>query len=555
MNLHVKVAYLKGKSFTSHKGIADAIHFRHDDQFMDVECSSLTDEQLDELYDIAKKRITESGARAVVQRISTYKNVRSNPSGQKIGKLESLATALKSYIEPSPNKWVFQTKDDGYALPSYVSGIEYHRASRNSPARVEMDLKAIKRGAAAGRDAVFYAGDVGSGKTVVDILRDKGFYLENPAIVAEYQAAVEVYKVISSRTGSQWSADGLGYASNNDWGYGSDRTEMKRDDEPATVVMDDDEDDDEDSHHRSGRGSSGSDLASAKFWRPANKKNDDDDGEDDMVAVPVHPYVKVFDLRAHRFVVIHVSNLSAYVYDKTAAAKLVLPQMTKDLVTILVEGSAEVLEDIVRGKTGGTIVIATGPPGTGKTLTAEVFSEQIERPLYVVQCSQLGTNEETVEKRLGVVLARASRWKAILLIDEADVYVHERGADIRQNAIVGVFLRVLEHYRGVLFLTSNRSTIIDDAIMSRATAWIKYEYPDPEQLQTIWKVLSEQYKTPLSNTLIASLVEAFPSISGRNVKNMLKLTRMLVRSRKGKPVDLKFFQYVSRFLDLAKEKE
>src|SRR6185295_19284784 len=104
---------------------------------------------------------------------------------------------------------------------------------------------------------------------------------------------------------------------------------------------------------------------------------------------------------------------------------------------------------IVAGKTGGTIVFCTGEPGTGKTLTGEVFSEVIKRPLYVVQCSQLGTDEEELEKQLKKVLRRAQRWGAILLIDEADVYVRERGDDIQQNAIVGVFLRVLEYYRGI----------------------------------------------------------------------------------------------------------
>jgi len=276
----------------------------------------------------------------------------------------------------------------------------------------------------------------------------------------------------------------------------------------------------------------------------------------DVVVTPVHPYIKVFDLGRHHFVLTHVRNLTLYVYDETAASKLVLDERTKSLITILVEGSSEVMEDIVKGKTGGTIVIATGPPGTGKTLTAEVFAEEIQKPLYVVQCSQLGTDEEKVENQLQKVLARASRWSAILLIDEADVYVHARGSDIQQNAIVGVFLRVLEHYRGVLFLTSNRSTVIDDAIMSRATAWIRYEYPTREQLAAIWDVLSKQYEMPMNGGTIRGLVNDFPKISGRNVKNLLKLGRMLhKRDPKKNKIDAELFQYVSNFLDLKAETE
>ena len=182
-------------------------------------------------------------------------------------------------------------------------------------------------------------------------------------------------------------------------------------------------------------------------------------------------------------------------------------------------------------------------------MTAEVFSELIKRPLYCVQCSQLGTDEESLEKQLQTVLSRSVRWKAILLIDEADVYTHERGQDIQQNAIVGVWLRVLEHYRGVMFMTSNRDTIIDDAIMSRATAWIRYDYPDPKALVEIWRVLAENYEVELTSLDIVELCRIFPKISGRSIKSLLRLGRLLV-SKKGGKVDVALLQYVSQFIDL-----
>jgi SpoVK/Ycf46/Vps4 family AAA+-type ATPase len=236
--------------------------------------------------------------------------------------------------------------------------------------------------------------------------------------------------------------------------------------------------------------------------------------------------------------------------------KLVLPEERKELVSMLVSGADVALEDIVRGKTGGIIVICTGPPGTGKTLTAEAFSEQVRRPLYCVQCSQLGTNESELEKELRTVLGRAQRWRAILLIDEADVYVHRRGDDIQQNAIVGVFLRVLEYYRGVLFMTSNRETIIDDAIMSRATAWIRYDIPDREKAKAIWRVLAMQYKVTLSALEIAQLAEhaKFRAISGRSIKNLLKLA-VLRNACKQVPVTVESLVYVAQFLDLEAETE
>jgi SpoVK/Ycf46/Vps4 family AAA+-type ATPase len=151
-------------------------------------------------------------------------------------------------------------------------------------------------------------------------------------------------------------------------------------------------------------------------------------------------------------------------------------------------------------------------------------------------------------------LARAVRWKAILLIDEADVYVYERGSSIEQNAIVGVFLRVLEYFRGVLFLTSNRETVIDDAILSRTTAHIRYDLPSTEEQIKIWDILSKQFKIKLEKSEIEKYVNAFPNISGRTVKNLLKLSKLLA-DREKKPISLELVKYASQFLDGANGKE
>jgi hypothetical protein len=545
MNLHIQVKQLKklGDRFDG------VISYRNDEQFVDVSASKFSKAQLDKLYADAKK-IDASWARGLVQRITAYRNIHAKPNGQKVRKLELFAEALKAYIAPAPNRWLFRDESDGYAVPFYVSSIKYHPSKRDEPASVAMSIVAMVRGSNKSSTVRFNREDLD--KTVIEILQAKRYYLETPEAVQTYLGHIETYKKFSSLTGTQFSATGLAYGQGESISSFYEDQPMERDGVASTVVMDDIDD-----SEGSGYGKDEA-TCSGAFW--GDEEDDDEEPDSDnetesdvepiAIVKPVHPHVRVFDLRAHAYVLIHVHNLAPYVYDKDAAGKLVLDQDMKDLVTILVQGSSEVLEDIVRGKTGGTIVISTGPPGTGKTLTAEVFSEEIERPLYVVQCSQLGTDEEKVEKELAKVLARASRWKAILLIDEADVYVHARGTDLRQNAIVGVFLRVLEHYRGILFLTSNRETVIDDAILSRATAWLRYKMPNHDQLVALWGVLSAQYKIRLVEPIIADLADAFPSVSGRNIKNLLKLGTLLLR-QKGREPNVALFQYVARFLDLG----
>jgi SpoVK/Ycf46/Vps4 family AAA+-type ATPase len=57
--------------------------------------------------------------------------------------------------------------------------------------------------------------------------------------------------------------------------------------------------------------------------------------------------------------------------------------------------------------------------------------------LYNVSGGELSTDVTTLETRLGHVFRIASRWKAIILLDEADVLMSKRSTqEIDRNAIV-----------------------------------------------------------------------------------------------------------------------
>jgi len=92
----------------------------------------------------------------------------------------------------------------------------------------------------------------------------------------------------------------------------------------------------------------------------------------------------------------------------------------------------------------------------------------VERPLYPLTCGDLGTSAKEVESNLSVHLSHATRWDCILLLDEADVFMAKRTKeDYTRNATVSVFLRMLEYYKGVLILTTNRIGTFDEAFKSR----------------------------------------------------------------------------------------
>ena len=543
MKLNLKIEWIRK---LKNKAVVEDYKWGSPDQWRAVDIEALEDSDLEQLLDLMEKHKDVKGTVAVKQKITTYRKLLTDAKGVKISRLEPLVMAIKKLLEPTPHKWLFIENEDGHLIPWYVYNVQYHPPDeRNgSPAKTEVSLAATKRGSKVTKDINFHVTDLGD--TAYELLRKRGFFVETPEVVAEYTKENLRYQAICGLTGEQFLAIGEGFDRNDYWS--SSTVSMERDQMPTRCVMDDESEEGE------GREGREREHITSRFWTEDKKCRDDDGGEADensVVDLPLQPYVKIFDLSKHCFVIIHVANLTEYVYDSALIDKLVLPEERKELVSMLVEGADLALDDIVKGKTGGIIVVCTGPPGTGKTLTAEVFSEQVKRPLYCVQCSQLGTDEAQLEKELKIVLNRAQRWKAILLIDEADVYVHERGNDIQQNAIVGVFLRVLEYYRGILFMTSNRETVIDDAIMSRATAWIRYDLPDRERAVAIWRVLSNQYKAGLKDVDFAKLVEMdkFKAISGRSIKNLLKLAKLMA-ARKKQPVTVQSIDYVSQFLDL-----
>jgi hypothetical protein len=76
-----------------------------------------------------------------------------------------------------------------------------------------------------------------------------------------------------------------------------------------------------------------------------------------------------------------------------------------------------------------------------------------------------------------------------MLLDEADVFLAARDKrDLQRNAIVSVFLRVLEYYSGILFLTTNKVGTFDEAFKSRIHLSLYYDKLSADQTWKIWDV-------------------------------------------------------------------
>lgn len=92
-----------------------------------------------------------------------------------------------------------------------------------------------------------------------------------------------------------------------------------------------------------------------------------------------------------------------------------------------------------------------------------------------------------LESQLPLIFQRADKWNAVFL-DEADVFLEQRSLhDVLCNALVSVFLRGLEYYQGIMFLTTDWVKQIDDAISSRIHLPLKYESLGLAAKRGIWE--------------------------------------------------------------------
>jgi len=178
-----------------------------------------------------------------------------------------------------------------------------------------------------------------------------------------------------------------------------------------------------------------------------------------------------------------------------------------------------------------------------KTLTAEAISEMLHRPLYSVSLGQVGVTPTELETRLGEILDLCRRWDALILLDEADIFLEKRSTSgsLERNAMVSVMLRLVEYFKGVLFLTSNRVDALDPAFKTRITLGLRYESLGLDARKQVWTNLlsASGYKEAIADPTIIDVGElAKHQLNGREIKNAIRLAMSLAQED-GEPLSQK----------------
>ena len=114
----------------------------------------------------------------------------------------------------------------------------------------------------------------------------------------------------------------------------------------------------------------------------------------------------------------------------------------------------------------GIRILLSGLSGTGKTAYVENVSALMGRPLIIIRASEIiSPYVGETEQNIKAAFDNATEKKAILLIDEADSFIHSRGDSLnRHNDLkVNEFLIQMERFPGILFCNTNLAESLDKA--------------------------------------------------------------------------------------------
>ncbi|KAJ2899676.1 P-loop containing nucleoside triphosphate hydrolase protein [Zalerion maritima] len=257
--------------------------------------------------------------------------------------------------------------------------------------------------------------------------------------------------------------------------------------------------------------------------------------------------VRGYSMTLKKWAQFNVNGIRSIPFGTQAFNKLVLPASIKETIVTLVEGQLDEtsdFDDFMLGKGRGVVFLLAGSPGVGKTLTAESVAEHLQVPLYSLGATDLGEDAEDSQDAIEKVFPMMVRWKGVLLLDEADVFLARRSLDTPETNRV-----VSEYYRGILFLTTNRVECIDPAMKSRIHITLTYKDLNSATRKSIWKNFISSYSSSspsssqqhhhrrrqqeninLTDRDVALLSEV--EMNGRQIKNVFKIAGLLAGKNK-----------------------
>jgi SpoVK/Ycf46/Vps4 family AAA+-type ATPase len=172
----------------------------------------------------------------------------------------------------------------------------------------------------------------------------------------------------------------------------------------------------------------------------------------------------------------------------------------------------------------GLSALFSGPPGTGKTMIAGLIAKELGLELFRVDLSRVVSKwvGET-EKNLGTAFDEAKNARAILLFDEADALFGKRtevksSNDRYANLETNYLLQRIESFEGIVLLTTNRDTSIDEAFRRRLRFRIEFPTPDAGEREQLWRSMIPTTAPLAGDVDFGALADRF-QMTGGYIKN------------------------------------
>lgn len=177
-----------------------------------------------------------------------------------------------------------------------------------------------------------------------------------------------------------------------------------------------------------------------------------------------------------------------------------------------------------------------GEPGTGKTMAAHAIAFEVQKKLVCVNYADIESKYvgET-SKNLEAVFFYAKENDAILFFDEADALLSKRvtnmsnSTDVSVNQTRSVLLTLLNDYDGMVIFTTNFISNFDSAFMRRIQYHIRFELPNQELREKLWKRYIPQ-KMPV-NIDIREISKKYNNISGSDISNAVLMAALKAANR------------------------
>lgn len=179
----------------------------------------------------------------------------------------------------------------------------------------------------------------------------------------------------------------------------------------------------------------------------------------------------------------------------------------------------------------GLTLLLHGGPGTGKTFAATCIAETVKCPLL---SDTIGIRDSSsVERKLSKMFQLAQRWRAILVLENADAFLTQRSRNEAGSSAVTLAIRSMGSYTSILILTTSRVGDLDEAVWSYTDLAINFPPLRGERLQEVWGHSISEYKVKNYSRIMEFIEDICRTegleINGRDIRNITLAAQNLAR--------------------------